>query len=78
MLKIHNKLIVKITLFLRPQQLSDVTEKSDFPADEIAMNVPEWSGNLRNFHPICNMPISFISETQTMHNRNGSRLFIAW
>lgn len=58
--------------------MSSVTTPADFSPADLPMHRVEWQGNLQQQHPLCEMPYGFIHETISMHNRNGSRVFVAW
>jgi len=57
---------------------SQVSRPADFPSDQIDMNHPSWNGNLRNYHPICEMPSSFALNTIAINNRSSHHYFIAY
>ena len=52
--------------------------KALYDPSELPMSSPLWSGDLEKMHPLCQMPLSFVQETQNMHSRNGSKIFVAW
>jgi hypothetical protein len=58
--------------------LSWVTKPADFSPGELPMHRSEWTGNLNRAHPLCDMPYEFVHEIITMHNRNHSKLFVAF
>jgi uncharacterized protein YceK len=55
--------------------MNHVSKVRDFSPLEIPTWRPEWS---TRSHPLCDMPMDFIADTQTLHNRNGSKVFIAF
>jgi hypothetical protein len=60
------------------QIMNDMTKPSDFSPSELPMDSPEWKGDLRNHHPICEMQLDFVKRTMEMHGRAGSHLFVAF
>lgn len=58
--------------------LGYVTKPSDFSIKELPMDNEEWVGNLLNNHPLCWQSVNFIRSTQSLHSRNGSKVFVAW
>jgi hypothetical protein len=42
------------------------------------MSRAEWSGDLKKFHPICEMTADFVLDVLAMHNRSNSKLFLAF
>lgn len=58
--------------------LSTNTQLADYSMKELPMSHPEWHGNLRKAHPLCDMTYSFVWSTLSMHHRNASKLFVAY
>lgn len=59
--------------------LTTNTQKADYSSHEIPLADSLWSrGEIAGFHPLCAMSSEYISETQNMHGRNGSLVFLAW
>lgn len=52
-----------------------VSKVSDFSIHELPMYRSDWNSKS---HPLCDMSLEFIIDTQNMHNRNGSKIFIAF
>jgi hypothetical protein len=53
---------------------------SDISPDEVPMNRPEWRGNLRRSHPLCNMAADFVINTMTLNHRHpsSSQIFVSF
>jgi hypothetical protein len=54
------------------------SKPSDFSPRQLPMQHPEWSGNLAQHHPLCEMSYSFLSETLALNGRNNSKVFVAF
>jgi hypothetical protein len=52
--------------------------REDFSPTELPLDRPEWSGNLNRNHPLCSMPLELVLDTQVLHHRNGSKIFVAY
>jgi hypothetical protein len=59
--------------------LAHVTKpRVDFSPTELPLDRAEWSGNLNRNHPLCSMSLELVLDTQTLHHRNGSKIFVAY
>jgi hypothetical protein len=58
--------------------LGYVSQISDYSPKELPMDHILWSGNLRQYHPLCVMPAGFVLATMAMHNRTNQKIFLAF
>lgn len=54
------------------------SQPSDFSPNQLDMNHPSWHGNLKFYHPICEMPASFALSTIKINNRSSTKYFLAY
>lgn len=59
--------------------MNKCTNTSEYSSLELPMGSPLWDpASLRRSHPLCDMPATFVHDVLDMHNRNDSRLFLAY
>ncbi|KAJ1440140.1 hypothetical protein B484DRAFT_162535 [Ochromonadaceae sp. CCMP2298] len=58
--------------------MTENTHVSDFDPKELPMDAPEWKGDLRAHHPLCEMTLSFANATMALHGHAGEPLFVAF
>ena len=56
--------------------LSQNTKLSDFSPLDIPMGNKEWTGNLEEAHPLCEMTADFVNETLYLQNKQNDPLFV--
>ena len=54
------------------------TVLSDFSAEELPMDSPEWSADLVQAHPLCQVTLDFVNRTLALHGRANRTMFLAW
>jgi hypothetical protein len=56
------------------------TVLADMSPDELPMGRPEWRGNLRKSHPLCNMAADFVLDIMKLNHRNPqhSQIFVSF
>lgn len=57
--------------------MSENTKPEDFSNVELPMDSPEWHGNLRAHHPLCEMSLDFVKRTMALNGRAERSLFVA-
>lgn len=58
--------------------MSENTKPADFLSTEIPMDIPDWQGDLRKHHPLCEMSVEFVRSTMALHNRTDKSMFVAF
>lgn len=57
--------------------MSENTKPTDFSDTELPMDSPEWHGDLRRSHPLCEMSLDFVKRTMALNGRADRSLFVA-
>jgi hypothetical protein len=58
--------------------LSTNTKLADYSPMQLPMKHVEWSNNIIQSHPLCEMTYDFVRSTLQMHQRNHSKLYVAF
>lgn len=57
--------------------MSENTKPGDFSEKEVPLDSPEWQGDLRQHHPLCEMSLDFVKSTMALNGREGRNMFVA-
>jgi hypothetical protein len=51
---------------------------NDYDAKQVDLTHPAWWGDIKRYHPICEMPASFAIGTMKLNQRAGQKIYVAY